>query len=522
MGELVKLSKNEREIKKLSDELAKTEIRINLEKAKRTLAAYEAAKPSTLRKLSRDASAGNTWVSNAGNNLRNQARYLDANHDIAKGVLNTLVNNIVGANGIGIEPQPRMMNGEIADDLADQLLKYHKQWSERPEVTFTYDWAAAQRVICRTWVRDGEALSKSLLGNVLYLDHGTAVKLSLELLEPDFLPLHYDDLEKNIVQGIQVNGWGRPVAYHLYKKHPGENRLYSTNTVDLKSVSSDFIQHVALRERIGQLRGVSVFASVMTRLDDIKDYEESERIAAKIAASMCAYVKKGQPDMYAPENGDDARELNFRPGMIFDNLATGESIDFLDPKRPNTALIDFRKGQLKAVAVGTNSNYSTIARDYDGSYSSQRQELIEGYINYQTLSAEFINGFIKPVWRHFVNMAVTQGLVKIPKGLDMLTLDDALYISPSIPWIDGLKEIEWNKEGERSLFISGPEIIRKTGKNPRDVIEQEVRWRNQLKKKGLIAVTDPENDAALKAVPQQNNADNQAEAKPTKGKPKDE
>jgi capsid protein len=115
-------------------------------------------------------------------------------------------------------------------------------------------------------------------------------------------------------------------------------------------------------------------------------------------------------------------------------------------------------------------------------------------------------------------MAVVQGLVKISKGIDPLSLDDALYISPSIPWIDGLKEVQWNNEAERSLFISGPEIIRKTGKNPRDVVEQELRWRKMLKEKGLMTVTDPENDAALKAVPQQDNADSQ----PTKGKSKDE
>lgn len=474
--------------------------------AKRVLAAYEAAKPNTLRKLSRDSSSGNQWVANAGNNLRNQARYLDGNHDLAKGVLNTLVNNIVGSNGIGIEPQPRMMNGEINDVLADQFLKYFKDWSERPEVTYTYDWASAQRALCRTWIRDGESFAKSLLGNIPSLNHGTSVLFSLELLEPDFCPLYYNDQDRNIVQGIRVNGWGKPMAYYLFKQNPGDINVYSTISTEVKEVSADFINHVLLRDRIGQLRGVSIFASVMTRLDDVKDYEESERIAAKIAASMCAYVKKGQPDMYAPED-DYPRELNFMPGMIFDNLATGESIDFLDPKRPNTALVEFRKGQLRAVASGTSTNASTIQRDYsNGSYSAQRQELIEGDVNYKTLSSEFINGMVKPVWRTFTQMAIAQGLVKVPKGIDPLTIDDALYIPPSIPWIDGYKEVQWNNEAERSLFLSGPEIIRKTGKNPRDVVEQELRWRKMLKDKGLMSTTDPENDALMKAAPQQDNA----------------
>jgi capsid protein len=217
---------------------------------------------------------------------------------------------------------------------------------------------------------------------------------------------------------------------------------------------------------------------------------------------MCAYVKKGQPDMYS-EPDDEPRELNMRPGMIFDNLATGESIDFLDPKRPNTALVQFRQAQLKAVASGTGANYSTISRDYVGSYSSQRQELVEGYTNYQTLGSEFVNGIVKPTWKSFVAMTIAQNLVKIPRNIDPLSLDDALFISPSMPWIDPLKEIKGNNEGERALLVSGPEIIRRSGKNPRDVVEQESRWRKLLKDKGLMSTSDPENDALMKAAPQQ-------------------
>ena len=99
-------------------------------------------------------------------------------------------------------------------------------------------------------------------------------------------------------------------------------------------------------------------------------------------------------------------------------------------------------------------------------------------------------------------MAVLQGLVKVPRTIDLVTLDDALYIPPSIPWIDGYKEVQWNNEAERSMFLSGPEIIRKTGKNPRDVVEQELRWRKMLTAKGLMATTDPINDAAMKGAQQ--------------------
>jgi len=101
---------------------------------------------------------------------------------------------------------------------------------------------------------------------------------------------------------------------------------------------------------------------------------------------------------------------------------------------------------------------------------------------------------VQPTWETFVKMAVLDGLVKVPADIDPLSLDDALFIGPSMPWIDPLKEIKGNSEGERAGYIAGPEIIRKRGGNPRDVIEQEARWRRQLQAKGLIITSDPAND----------------------------
>jgi len=462
--------------------------------ARNVLAAYEAAKQTTLRKQSRDSGSGDRWVTQAGNNLRNQARHLDANHDIAKGVLNALVNNIVGANGIGVEPQPRTMNGEIHEKLADDLHRLWSDWTKKPEVTFTTDWAGAQRLLCRSWMRDGEVMTKSLLGNVSFLKHGTEVKFSLEMLESEMCPLIYNDSYQKIVQGIKKNAWGQPRKYYFYRNHPGDINTYTHQALDLKEFDAGIINHLRLRDRISQLRGVSVFASVMTRLDDIKDYEESERIAAKISASMAAYIKKGTTDMYEHDIAGTPRSMTFSPGMVFDDLAVGEEIGMIDTNRPNPQLIEYRKGQLRAVASGTGANFSTISRSYEGSYSSQRQELVEGWANYQVLTSEFIAGMARPTWETFVNMAVLDGLVKIPNNIDPLSLNDALFIGPSMPWIDPLKEVKGNEQAERAGYTSGPEIIRKRGGNPRDVLDQSVRWRKQQNDRGIISTADPAND----------------------------
>src|SRR5690606_22919623 len=134
------------------------------------------------------------------------------------------------------------------------------------------------------------------MGPVPMLDHGTRVPLSLELFEPDMVPFSLNDMTRGIRQGIELNAWGRPRAYWVHKYHPTDGHVLASSQ-DLKRIPTDRILHITNVDRIGQLRGVSLFASVITRLEDIKDYEESERVAAKIAAMLTAYVKRGTPEM---------------------------------------------------------------------------------------------------------------------------------------------------------------------------------------------------------------------------------
>lgn len=120
-------------------------------------AAYEAAKPGRLRRNSADNSSGDTVVGKGGAALRGYARQLEQNYDVAKGALDVLVNNVVGPYGVTREPQPRNNNGEIHEDFAAQLMQLWSDWTLRPEVTWSLDYAAMERLACRTWLRDGEA-----------------------------------------------------------------------------------------------------------------------------------------------------------------------------------------------------------------------------------------------------------------------------------------------------------------------------------------------------------------------------
>lgn len=468
--------------------------------ARAMLAHYEAAESSRIRKFYRERGSQNEMVQRGAVAIRAQARHLARNHDLARGALRVLVNNVVGAKGIGVEPQPRRMDGSIHAEYAAALLEAYRDWCRFPEVTHRLPWSRLQRAMVRAWMRDGEVFAQMITGPRADLDHGTRVPFSLEAFEADLVPMDYADTRLNIVQGIERNEWGKPRAIHVLKT--AANSISLPSAQDTRRIPWERALHLATLDHIGQVRGVSEFASVITRLEDIKDYEESERVAAKIAAMLTAYVKRGTPDLYEPPaDGATPREIAFRPGMVIDDLAIGEEIGLIDSKRPNPNLITFRQGQLRAVAAGLGASYSSTSKDYNGTYSAQRQELVEQWIHYAVLCDEFTGEIVQPTWEAFVTAAHLSGVVRMPADLKPGTADDALYTAQAMPWIDPVKEATAWQILVQSGFASEVEAIRRRGGNPADVLEQIADFRKKAADMGLKFSTmlddepQPEEDA---------------------------
>ena len=475
--------------------LRRLQARTALQHLKAAFSPYDADSPSRNRKFYSNGLSPNQITQKSAVALRNQARQLQRNHDVSRGILRTMVNNIVGPNGIGIEPQPRKADGSIHEAYAKILRDAHREWALKPEVTKRHTYAKVQRLMCGTFLRDGEAFAQELMGSVPGLTHGSRVPFSLELFEADFVPYHYSQ-SPNVAQGIESNAWGQPIAYWVYKSDPMEG--VGAFSSDLKRVSADRVHHIALLDRIGQMRGISEFASIITRLEDIKDYEESERVAAKIAASLTAFVKKNTPDGYTAPNTDEsgnavARNIGMAPGMIIDSLAPGEEIGMIDSNRPNPNVVTFRQGQLRAVAAGVGASYSSIARDYNGTFSAQRQELVEQWVNYATLTDEFVGQFVQPTYQSFVQACELSGLVRRPSDVVAGTENDALFIAQAMPWIDPAKEASAYVTLVRAGFASEVEVIRRRGGNPRDLLEQVTQWRKESKDRELVFTSDGKN-----------------------------
>lgn len=455
------------------------------------VARYEAARPTKTYRTSRDNSTGEVQVTRDAATCRAQARDFERNNDIFRGALHTLARNIVGPTGISIEPTPRNANDDINDDLARDLLNLWREFCRSPEVSGTLDWVESQGLVCRSWLRDGEVFAQVVEGTGAPFRYRTRVPLALELLEADHVPLDYAPNE-DTEAGITRDAWGAPRTFHVYKQHPGSGRATLSDTA-LKPVPAERMLHLAIRERLSGLRGISHFASIITRLHDVKDYEDSERLAARIAAAIAAYVKRDKDMEWTPPNFDPnaKRNFNLRAGAVFDTLLPGEDLAMLNPNRPNTALGEFRAQQLRAASRGATMTYSALSGDYNGTYSAQRQELVEGWDGYAMLTWVFVARFVRPVWERFVSHAIAAGQIKVPAGVRRETVAQAAFRGPKMPWINPLHEAQAVKVMTRLGGTSMQQVIAERGGRLQDTYEQIARERRLSDELGIVLDSDP-------------------------------
>lgn len=469
-------------------------------KARFTRNAYEAAMPSRLHKAKRESRGANAAIQQSAVSLREQARALDQNHDIVIGILDKLEERVIGSRGIHVEPQPLKLTGDVDEELAEQIRKKWAEWSVKPEVTAQFTRPELERMLLRTWLRDGEVFIQLVRGTVAGLSHSTKIAFSIEALEPDFVPM--DSVGGgNVVQGIELNAWHKPVAYRVYMSNPQESTITYGK---IKSVSAENMIHLALKKRLHQLRGVSMLHGVIIRLADLKDYEESERVAARIAAALTMYIKKGDAASYGDEQDglgadSESRMFDIAPGAVVDDLKPGEDIGLINSNRPNVNLETFRNGQLRATAAGTRSSYSSIARDYNGTYSSQRQELVESFEGYAVLQDTFVAHISRPIYREWLKMAIASNEIDVPSDIDRDTLFNAVYSGPVMPWIDPVKEAQAWKERIKGGLATESQAIRASGSNPAEVKRRRKVETDENKDLGLKFDTDLTNTGQANA-----------------------
>lgn len=416
--------------------------------------------------------------------LTARARDLERNSPHVSGAINKICNNIIYT---GIFPQARLKkaDGMLDKPKNDDIEQAWKDWAD--EVRF-YE---KQELVLRHLIVDGEIFVHRFFDPDLY--EKRLPPLGLELYELDYLDSTVSGVLANgnvAKAGIEYNRFGKPVAYHFYKDHPGDS-LFSKYFGEVRRVLSSEICHVFHPRRASQGRGISWLASIIMEMRDFSEYQSNERIAARLASAFGVFLESPYPEhqinnpLYQPptEEGadyDPTTPKYIDPGRI-DALPPGTKINVAQFTRPGVTYEPFTKIALKSASTGSGISYENFSNDYEGAtYSSARQAVLEerrGYRKIQTFINRNFNGWTWRNWKEFAD--ISKFLGNLPDRIPVQ------WQNPGWPWIDPAKDAKGAEMELAMKLTNRRRLAAERGLDWDEEIEELTEEERIIKEKGL-------------------------------------
>jgi len=456
---------------------------------------YQAAKASRLTAgwATSTSSADSELVSSL-TSLRNRSRALVRDAAYAKRAKVIVQNNVIGS-GIGMQAQVMSTRDELREDVNDAIEEAWKEWccAESCHTGGTLHFADFERALMGQVFEAGEVFVRKHPQRF----GGSEIPFALELIEAERIvdeftspvPPGPASPGAMVKMGVEVDRYGRPRAYWIRRRHPGELRFIAGETDKVERVPADQIMHLRLVDRWPQTRGEPWLHAVARKLNDMDGYSEAEIIAARGAASYVFTIET--PDDNSPLSGQEAsgadagaavsKELVVEPGMGV-RMAPGEEWKTHAPNRPNTALDPFMRYMIREFAAGVNVSYESVSRDYSQSnYSSSRLALLDDRDVWKMLQQWWIRSFREPIHKEWLRTAVlSEAIAGVRIGeyaVDPKKFEAVLFKPRGWGWIDPTKEVEAYKEAVKAGFTTVSDVIAATGggQDIEDVMRQRRR-----------------------------------------------
>lgn len=394
--------------------------------------------------------------------LRQLSRDMIRNRPFAARGQRTVTGNVVAT---GITPSVTMADDNADKEAAKSALTFLKSHLMTPDIDVygVCGMAGLQTQVMDTVFSDGEVLVRRRVRSRRF-HPDLPLPFQIQLMEAD----HLDETvtsngENEVVDGIEYGPTGAIVAYHLFDRHPGDQRWWTRRKLVSSRVPAGDIIHVRRLSRPGQLRGVPWLAPVMLTLGELSDYQEAQILKQRIASLLAFFVTAGPDD--TPYDGKALDQV--APGAIV-GLERGQEVV---PSTPPSVsgYSDFMRQGLSAVAMGLGITYESLAGDLRGvNFSSGRMGRMEMDRNVQIwqqqlLIDQFCRGVSK--WAlDFWKLERSNSRPEAPVAIE--------WTAPRRPLIDPAKEINAAKAEVDAGFTSRQRKQREMGHDP-EVIATE-------------------------------------------------
>lgn len=410
--------------------------------------------------------------------IRGRARSAEMNSDLAESAVIAVLRNVIGQ---GIKPQAKVRSGKgkLNGNLNAKIERAWAKWTEakNADVRGLSNFYELQEMALRRMLYDGEILiNKTAQGDYL--------PLSIQLIEAENIgATGMQNGKNNIINGVEVNEYGKPIAYHVYQSDP--MGMCSFNTLRL---TTDQAFLLFKPTRPSQIRGVSHLALVLKRIHDIDEYMDADLIAARVSACFSAFItsaNSGRQIAMMQRDSKGRPNMVMAPGTV-QHLRPGESVSFADPKRNAGTASEYSATQTRRISSGLGMSADIVARNINGNFSAARQNLLEDQKTFRQLQEFVIAHFCMPIWRAFIDALYLVGELPADYLVNKDKYQEVSWLAPGWSWIDPVKEVTANKEAIKSGLTTLEEVCAASGRDWEEVLEQRKLEQDRAAELGVL------------------------------------
>lgn len=431
--------------------------------------------------------------------LRGRARELARNNPLIRSYLHLLETNVIGPTGFRFRAVVRNNDNKLNDAINRKLERAWTDWSTCVTVDGMSSLTQISQHLIRNLATDGEVIIRKIRG---YEEN--RFKFALQQIDPDLLDHQFfrspGDGQNEVRLGVEVNQWGRPVAYWFWDRHPTD--LMNVSARNRIRVPADEVIHIFRADRANQTRGVTWLNSIMMPTKILDGYVEAELVAARTGAAKMGFFQwKDAEGADMPDAGEggvggigggisSGRRFSMEaaPGQ-FEMLPPGLEFKEWNPQHPSVAFPAFMKTIMRFIASGLGVNYNALTNDLEGvNYSSMRSGLLIERDNWRTLQTFWIERFLGPVYKEWLDCALLSSELVLDSR-DPRRFHDVQFQPRGWAWVDPLKDVNAMIAAINNGLASRDECIGENGGGDFEDIAEQLAAENEVIKKYKLNIT---------------------------------
>jgi len=394
--------------------------------------------------------------------LRSRARYEVANNGYARGMVTALANYVVGTG-----PRLQMLTD---DPAANRLIE--REFAK---------WAKAVGLAHKLWTmrlsqcESGEVFA--ILSTNPRID--SPVQLDLRLIEADQVTTPWLLREdERLHDGILFDAFGNPVAYHVLRKHPGDNTFMKAgqSAHDFDVLPAEAVVHLYRAERPGQSRGVPEVTSSLSLFAMLRRYTLAVLGSAEQAALPSGVIYTDAPADSEAANVEPMDSVEMDRGTWL-TMPFGWKMGQVRAEQPTTMYGDFKGQVINEIARPLNMPFNIASGNSAGyNYASGRldhQAFYKAIRIDQNFLAEVV---LDRIFRAWLDEAV---LIEGYLPQSLRTLDAAAEGYPHQWFWDGFEHVDPAKEAN----AQSTRLTSNTTTLAAEYAKQGLDWEQELRQR---------------------------------------